>query len=528
MLVLTQSKIVVYAWIFSITCALSLLSLALGMDANWDLRNYHYYLAYAFLQHRYEYDVLAAQLPTFFNPLLDIPFFLAAERFSARLVGGWLGAMHAVPFTILLLLARRILAVDNLIYRTHAAGLIALVSVSGAIALSEVGTVFYDNLLATGFLVSLLIVITTNTKSVQGQPYMTLKRAFFSGIPVGFAAALKLPHAIAVFGVCTAILVLPGQLPRRLVTTASFIGGTVVSIAVTGGWWHWYLWQKYGNPVFPAFNNIFQSPWAEISSYRGNTFLPGDFLEQLIAIFSYPFFLEKTAEVPLQDLRIATFFLLFPIAVIFRLRKKTFIKINPLVHSLPALCLLTAVTSTYLAWAIFFAIYRYAVGLEMLIPLALIIIISWIPVPKRWLVSIVVLFMLIVKTSPANWGRVPWTERYLEVQGIPNIRENSMILMSGREALSFLIPAFPPQVRFIRIDSWFTTPWQDNGFTRLVYHEVNTHRGELFMLLVGYDYIRARETATVYGLSLEETDCTTLTASIATDVYQLCRLKRLN
>src|SRR5687767_13972866 len=38
-----------------------LLNLTLGQDANWDLRNYHWYNAYSFLNGRFGFDVVPAQ-----------------------------------------------------------------------------------------------------------------------------------------------------------------------------------------------------------------------------------------------------------------------------------------------------------------------------------------------------------------------------------------------------------------------------------------------------------------------------------
>ena len=45
--------------------AFGLLALYLGQDGNWDLRNYHWYNAYAFLNGRYAIDILPSQTPWF-------------------------------------------------------------------------------------------------------------------------------------------------------------------------------------------------------------------------------------------------------------------------------------------------------------------------------------------------------------------------------------------------------------------------------------------------------------------------------
>src|SRR5688500_8071941 len=44
----------------------------LGQDTNWDLRNYHLYNAYAFLNDRQAMDLAPAGQQTWLNPLLDI------------------------------------------------------------------------------------------------------------------------------------------------------------------------------------------------------------------------------------------------------------------------------------------------------------------------------------------------------------------------------------------------------------------------------------------------------------------------
>ena len=54
-------------------------ALALGQDANWDLRVYHYYNPFAFLNDRLNFDIMPALNPTFHNPFLDLPAYLAAQ-----------------------------------------------------------------------------------------------------------------------------------------------------------------------------------------------------------------------------------------------------------------------------------------------------------------------------------------------------------------------------------------------------------------------------------------------------------------
>jgi hypothetical protein len=70
---------------FLVTCVAvsSAISIALGQDANWDLQNYHFYGPWALLEGRaFGWDIAAAQLQTYLNPLLDLPFTHGRRRLT--------------------------------------------------------------------------------------------------------------------------------------------------------------------------------------------------------------------------------------------------------------------------------------------------------------------------------------------------------------------------------------------------------------------------------------------------------------
>ncbi|HEX5128305.1 MAG TPA: hypothetical protein VFV90_01095, partial [Usitatibacter sp.] len=49
-------------------------SLTLGKDTGWDLRNHHYYNAWAFLHDRLGFDLAPAQAQTYHYPFGELPF----------------------------------------------------------------------------------------------------------------------------------------------------------------------------------------------------------------------------------------------------------------------------------------------------------------------------------------------------------------------------------------------------------------------------------------------------------------------
>ena len=64
--------------------------LALGMilgacfmfEFSWDFANYHYYNPWAFFNGRLGYDIAPASVNTYFNPLIDIPFYSLVKYFN--------------------------------------------------------------------------------------------------------------------------------------------------------------------------------------------------------------------------------------------------------------------------------------------------------------------------------------------------------------------------------------------------------------------------------------------------------------
>ena len=85
-------------------------ALALGRDANWDLRNYHLYNPYALLEGRWNLDLAPAGLHSFLHPGLDAPFYLLTRS----PLNGWPRVVYALQAGYLGLLAFLTLAVANL------------------------------------------------------------------------------------------------------------------------------------------------------------------------------------------------------------------------------------------------------------------------------------------------------------------------------------------------------------------------------------------------------------------------------
>jgi hypothetical protein len=513
--------------------AYALLSLGLGQDANWDLRNYHWYAGYAFLEGRHGFDMLPSQTPSFYNPLPDVPLYLLASNLPARLAMFLWSLLHGLNFAFVFLLGRELLRVADPVRRVWAAAAAAAVGVLGAGGLSQLGTTFHDNLIGLGPMLGLLVVARGRSALFEGRLSRALAAAALAGLPAGAAMGLKQPAVIWCVGICFAFFAAPGPFGRRFLLSFASGIGILAGIALSGGHWMWFLWETYGNPLHPYFNHVFRSPLAAISDYRDDHFLSlsPTLLDRLLLPFRWTADPNLVGEIPLpgetpwRDLRIPLLYALLPPAAAVAAWRGLRGRGQPPAaerHFIAALAL------AYATWAAMFAIYRYLVPLEMLAPLGACVALSWLPLSPRARAGLAggALALMLATTVPGSWGRIPWTERLVMVR-VPEIPEpeRAMVLMAGYQPLSFVVPHFPKAIPFVRIQSNFIQPdsW-DNGYLHRLRARVAAHRGALYSLSTVPDTDLAEAAAAAYGLSLDRASCRTVASNLNEDL-NLCVLR---
>jgi hypothetical protein len=191
--------------------------------------------------------------------------------------------------------------------------------------------------------------------------------------------------------------------------------------------------------------------------------------------------------------------------------------------------LLTAITLSYAAWAWMFCIYRYAVPIEMLSPLAIVLAIGLLPLPRRvrWSAAALVLGVLQATTVWGTWGRTEWARHVVEFN-MPEIPapDRTMVLIGGYQPVSHLIPSFPPQIPFVRLQSNFVQPDStDNGYSEVLRRRVMEHQGDFFMISTVPDTDIAAEAAAFYGMSLDWESCQVI-YNILGEPHSFCAVRR--
>lgn len=510
-----------------------LFALALGQDANWDLRNYHLYNPFAFLHHRLDYDVVPAQVANFYNPLLYIPFYGAVMHLPPKVVGFLLGAVQGLNFPILLGIIRCVLPADSAMPRWHWY-LIALIGMLGAANISELGTMFADNLISLPVLAAVWLLLAQYRHLVAAAPSRrALLTVAVAGLLMGMAAGLKQPSAIFAVGWCVALLVLPLPMPRRIWLAFLFGGGVLAGIGLTGGYWLYELWSRYANPLFPYFNRFFRSPMASLADYRDIEFLPPTLIEALLLPFLILLDPYRSGEIFFRDLRFPLLYVLLVAAGLYALRRLP--GRHDSAEPRQGFFLLAGIVAAYAVWMRIFGIYRYLVPLEMLAPLAIWLLIDRFPWRQvtRQRVALGCGLLLLVTLYPGNWGRVAWGEDYFGVE-VPELAEpkHTMVLLTGREPLAYLIPFFPPAVRFVRIESYFTGPSETpNGFDRRMEELIADHRGPLYVIYRLGEGKESEKALRAYGLISDPAACELLRPHIEKHLkapLAFCPVRRMN
>jgi len=191
--------------------AFGLLGLAMGKEAGWDLQNYHWYNTYAWLNQRLHFDLAVGHHATYYNPLIDVPLYLLANRLSALGYGFLLAALQGLNFVLLLWLAWYLLRIESPRARAGWAAAIALAGMLGGGAITELGGNSHDNLVSLPILASLLLLTSRSDRLVQ---LVQLEQARgwawlpVAGALLGAAMGLKLTAGIFTLGFVSAALLL--------------------------------------------------------------------------------------------------------------------------------------------------------------------------------------------------------------------------------------------------------------------------------------------------------------------------------
>lgn len=455
-------------------------SLFLGQDRNWDLRNYHLYNAYAWLEGRLGFDLAPAQLQSYFTPLIDVPYFLLVRHASAEWAGFVLGAWHGLNFALVALIAMRLL--EHEVRPRRAALWLALAGCTSAAFLSELGSTMGDNTTAVFVLAALIAAWPAR------EPPLSTTRLIFAGICLGLAVALKLTNAIYAVGLGAAVLLQPTAY-RRLRSFSWLTAAAVLAFAVVAGPWHWALWSTFGNPLFPQFNAWFAAPLAQPIAVADAQWGPRH-LGELIA-WPLVFTLDplRVGTSPLPQVIWGALYISATVLGVRALLRGQHAQAAWQRAGAGNRFIFVFFLASFVAWMTVFNIHRYLVVLELLGPLML-----WRLLHPRWprlAVWSVVLVASVSLFGWNTWGHAAWAERDFEVERPSGLVASApgTVLLVGGEPSAWMIPFLPERWRYVAVASNFP---ESSLYRRRVFEHVQATGGAFAIVPAHADRRAAR------------------------------------
>lgn len=500
-----------YVFMIMLMVACGLASVHFGEDWGWDLHNYHYYNAYAFLNHRHALDFAVADKETHFNPLLDVAYYLVVQSVRPVWAGFIVGAVHGLAVTLLFGIAYEVLSRLEVLRsgRVPLAAACAFAGVCEPMFLAQLGTTWNDIVLTSFVLAAVLVLVR---RLGRGDDLGTVRAGglgavVIAGLLIGMAAGFKLTSATFAVGMTLALLAIPvAGWWSRLGSTTSFAAGVVVGILLTNGFWMAHLYAHYGNPIFPLYNSVFKSPyWLDQDMTYHSVSAGFRWYDHWLV----PFYLVQNkkllSEVASGDPRLAVGYVLLLLvgvrcgAVALRAswwsRREAWDRrwgsLSP-----EGLLLIVFTVTSYVVWYVQFRIVRYLTPVKLLAPLVCVLLLLTLLRGRRrvWVASAGMLILVAGGIDTTNFGRREWKRNFLDFK-IPKFNaadcKNGLVLMTamgghgGPEPLAAVVAAMPAEMRYIRIDS----PQIMRGggdkplaMEREVLELVRGHRGPVYLM----------------------------------------------
>ncbi|MBS0452984.1 MAG: hypothetical protein JSS14_16940 [Proteobacteria bacterium] len=434
-----------------------------GKDLNWDFLNYHLYGPYSLLEHRLGSDYFAGSFQAYLNPMGYIPLYLmVVGDWHPLLIGAALALLHSIAFALLWLITLRILP-ESTPRRGLACFVAVFLSFLSPLQLAILGSSFLDSIVALPAIAALYLLVK-HAQSFRG------RHIAFVGMALGAAAGLKLTNLLLLPAAVLAIESISEiSLRSFLRRMALFSVAAVAGFLLTNGYWSYELWKEMGNPVFPLFNNIFQSPDFPFVAYQDRRFLNGN----ATSVFTLPFaLLDHRSWIYSENVVADVRPLVLGIALCLLLGYRVWSKRRDPLNadndsSRPAFrALLVFAIAFYVIWAEASRIGRYAHVLWLLVGPLLIGVLYRIPWRRAALGGAIctVLVQLLFLHSNGNprWAPTEWGDKWISVAIPKPLRDVPYAYLTmGTLSNSVLIPFFNKDARFMNLIGQHMQPAAD-------------------------------------------------------------------
>lgn len=326
----------------------------------WDLLNYHYYNAFAFLYNRLNYDIVLGGENSFFNPLPDLPLYWMIQHLNdyPGIIYGIQGLYYGVCLFFFIKICG--LFWNNYTWNGIITTVIATaVAATGQAIWMQMGTATNEIQVTTFILAGLYLLFKITFRPDLQKWYKFL----IVGLLMGIALGLKPTVVSYCLGAGLTSVIFYKKLNRPLPYILLFAVGGLLGYLLSNGWFMWHYWEWYKNPFFPFANSIFKSEYYDNANFRDTQFLPS-----LKLFFVYPYiwnlFKFKIVECSFYDIRLTVYYTIFLLTIfsfLFSKKARLFFKTNYKWG-----VYFTFLIITFFIWMALFSILRYIIVVEML------------------------------------------------------------------------------------------------------------------------------------------------------------------
>ena len=423
-----------------------------GTDRTYDLLNYHFVNGFLAL-HPANRDIAVSGIQGFFNPLIDVPTYLAYHHLSPREVLFGFGLVQGLAFPVIYKISRALDFGRVLSYFAAGCGLFS------AISMSEMGFSLGDSTMVPLILGGLLVVIRATPIPKTRTPFV------LGGLLVGAAVGLKLTAAPFLFGLLGFVWFYVAKGERIRCSLLTILGGALGG-ALTFGWWAWRLVRQYHNPFFPMYNQYFHSPYAVIGLNNG----VDDRVKNLgqFLFFSYEIMIHPllTGAGVLRDYGFPIVETLLLLALAWWLyRTLRTRRLQHVFNRRETRALVVFYVATYVVWVNTTGIFRYMVGLEMFSFVMIAVLLRDLAITfdyqkvVPYAVATCFAAISLTQLSPIWYSRIPAVGVQFSVTPPPilSTADTSVIFADGSPN-SWIVPFLPTSDFVARIFNWQITP----------------------------------------------------------------------
>jgi hypothetical protein len=508
-------------------------SLVRGLDATWDLRNYHFYNPWAWLNNRLHFDLAPAQIQTYINPLLDLPFYaLVRVRAPSLVIAFLMGLPFGLAAYFFLRISDRVTVDLRIRRRGFTLTAIALVALTGAAGFSQIGLTMNEWTTTSLVMAALLLLV----RETRGDEALKPSLSLLAGVLVGAAAGCKLNAATYVGSVCLTFIICFRRRRGYLAGVLTLVGGVLIGFAITYGYWGAVLWERFHSPVYPFFNAVFGSEYWEL-----NNFADSNFRRTPMQLILLPFQLASegrvASETAQRDPRLAVLLVLVGLMGVTLTRRTTRSSLGQeraegMVWTPSVVLLAVFALTSYLIWLVVFRIYRYAIPIELVAGLLIVLSLRFVFGGMRHshLAAIAVIGGIIATTVYPDWGRTPLhSGLYFDVK-VPSVPADALVLILSREPLAYLLPFLDSHPQVVRPVSNFTGSTHHNKLELEIDALIADHLGPIYEIryLDGADPFEEQALAS-HGLRRVDGGCQLIDSTLeAHRALGICRLSRDN